>query len=94
MKDGKEEIKTTVRASQKNMEAAVNSIRSELENTIRIRVEDILASVDQGAQGLQEEVNAKPEEPKPNSHGVTLSFHTLPEIMDEFGQGLKSHGAG
>jgi (p)ppGpp synthase/HD superfamily hydrolase len=75
MKVGKEEIKTIVRASQKNMDAAINSIRSELEKTIKNRMEDILATVGQGAQGLHEEVNAKPEETKPGSHGVTLTFH-------------------
>jgi CO dehydrogenase/acetyl-CoA synthase alpha subunit len=75
MKAGKEEIKTTVRGRQKNMEDAINSIRSEMEKPIKNR-EDILASVDQEARDLREEVKAKPEETKPSSQGVTMSFHT------------------
>lgn len=63
MKAGKE-IKTAVRASQKNMEAAANSILFELEKTIKNRVEDILASVDHGALNLDEEVNSNPEKNK------------------------------
>jgi hypothetical protein len=66
--------------SLSNTEAAVNSIRFELEKTIKYRMEDILASVDQGALGLQEEVNATPEETKPSSHGVNA---VLPYANEE-----------
>jgi hypothetical protein len=41
MKAGQEEVKATVRASQ-IMETAIKSIQSELEETIRSQVEDIL----------------------------------------------------
>jgi hypothetical protein len=44
------------------MEAAISSIRSELEEALTRWVEDVLASVDQRTQGLQEELNAKMEE--------------------------------
>jgi hypothetical protein len=44
------------------MEAALNSIQSELEKTIRNQVDDVLAYVDQQTQGLHEELNAKLEE--------------------------------
>jgi hypothetical protein len=44
------------------MEATINTIRSELEETIKNWVEYILASVNQQTQGLCEELNTKIEE--------------------------------
>jgi hypothetical protein len=41
-----------IKTSQEKMVAAITSIQYQLENTIRTRVEDILASVDQWAWGL------------------------------------------
>jgi hypothetical protein len=44
------------------MEAAVHSIGSELEETIKRRVEDVLLCVDQKTQGLRKELNETIEE--------------------------------
>lgn len=57
-KASKEEMKATVRASQEKVDAAVNSIGSKLEETVKAQVVDIL-SVDQWTRGLSEELNAK-----------------------------------
>jgi hypothetical protein len=56
------DIKATVRASQEIMEATINSIQSELEETIKNRVEDVLSSVDQATQRLHKELDMKIEE--------------------------------
>jgi DNA-binding ferritin-like protein len=44
------------------MEAAIHSIQSELEETIRHRVEDVLSYVDQKRQDLCKELTEKIEE--------------------------------
>jgi hypothetical protein len=46
IKCGQEEMKATVRASQKRCGSTISSIRSELEETMKNRVEDVLSSVD------------------------------------------------
>jgi hypothetical protein len=43
------------------MKAMINSIRSELEETIKNQAEDALESVDQRKQGLRDELDAKTE---------------------------------
>jgi calcineurin-like phosphoesterase len=68
------------------MEAAINSIWSELEETINNQVEDILASVNQGTQGLHKELNMKIET-QLGLQVVTMSLdtwtqHLHEEIMD------------
>jgi hypothetical protein len=55
-------MKVIVRASQEKTEAAINSIHSELENTITNWAEDIPSSVNKWTQGLREEMNAMIEE--------------------------------
>lgn len=61
MKDGVEEIKATVRASQKEMETRINFIQSKLEEAIRNWVEDSLLSVHWWTQDLCKELNTKIE---------------------------------
>jgi hypothetical protein len=51
------EAKTDI--PQEKMEVAIHSIRSELEETIKYRVEDVLACVDQKTQGLHKELTEK-----------------------------------
>jgi hypothetical protein len=47
-----EDIKAKMDIHQEKMEAAMQSIRSELEETIKYQVEDVLLCVDQKTQGL------------------------------------------
>jgi uncharacterized protein YqgV (UPF0045/DUF77 family) len=64
MKAGQIQIKAGlegVKADQKKMEAAISFILSELEETMKNRVEDVLSSADQWRQDLREELNAKIE---------------------------------
>jgi hypothetical protein len=49
------EMKATVRASQDKTKAGMNSIRSELEETIKNRMAIVLPSDNQQIQGLREE---------------------------------------
>jgi hypothetical protein len=49
-------MKAAVRTSKEEIKAAINSILSELEDTIKSWMENILASVDQQTQGLCEEL--------------------------------------
>jgi hypothetical protein len=55
------------------MEAAMNSMRFEQEKTIKIRVVDVLSSVNQQTLGLREEINDTIEEAK---LGLRTSFRT------------------
>jgi hypothetical protein len=55
-------MKVTVKACQENMKVAIKFIRSELKEIIKSQVEGVWMSVDQGMQGLGEELNAKIEE--------------------------------
>jgi predicted nucleotide-binding protein (sugar kinase/HSP70/actin superfamily) len=52
-KSGQKEMISTASAIQGKMEAAIHSIRSELEKIIKHRVEDVLSCVDQKKQGLR-----------------------------------------
>jgi hypothetical protein len=56
------------------MEAAISSIWFELEETIRNWMENVLASVDQGTQGLSEEIVVKVEETQLGLQTVMTSF--------------------
>jgi hypothetical protein len=55
-------MKVKVRPSQEMTEATINSILSELEETIKNWVEDVLVSVNQWNQDLCKELDAKIEE--------------------------------
>jgi hypothetical protein len=48
-----------MKSSQEETKAAIDSVRSELEKTIKHRVEDVLASVDQKTQGLRKEPDSR-----------------------------------
>jgi hypothetical protein len=51
-----------MKAHQEKMEDTVRCIRFELEETVKHRVEDVLANVDQRMQGLRKELNEKIDE--------------------------------
>jgi hypothetical protein len=76
MKDGLEEMKATVRASRENMETAVNSIQSELEETIknRGRCPGICQPTD---PDLCKELNIKIEETQLDLQVVSTFHDTL-----------------
>jgi hypothetical protein len=57
-----EEMKARMDIHQEKMEAAIHSIWSELEETIKHRVEDVLSCVDQKTPGLRKELTEKIDE--------------------------------
>jgi hypothetical protein len=68
-------MKVTVSGIQEKMEAAINSIQSELEETIKQWVEDVLVSVDQGTWSLCEELIEKIEQTQSSLQAVTISLN-------------------
>jgi hypothetical protein len=57
-----QETKVTVSAIQEKMETAISSIWSQMEETIKHQMEDILVLVDQQTWGLHEELGEKIEQ--------------------------------
>jgi flagellar biosynthesis chaperone FliJ len=68
-----EEMKAKMDIHQEKMEAAINSIRTELEETIKHQVEDILSYVDQKSQGLFKELTEKIDETQVNLQTIRTS---------------------
>jgi hypothetical protein len=62
MKTDLKEIKASVKTSQEMMKVIINSIWSELKDTIKIQVEGTLSSVDQWIHCLCKAMNTKIEE--------------------------------
>jgi RNase adaptor protein for sRNA GlmZ degradation len=58
---------------QEMMEAAIQSIRSKLKETIKHRVEDVLSCVDQKAQGLHKELAEKIDETQVDLQAIRTS---------------------
>jgi hypothetical protein len=48
-----------MKSSQEETKATIDSVRSELEKTIKHRVEDVLASVDQQTQGIRKDRDSR-----------------------------------
>lgn len=65
-----------IKTDQKEMKTAINSIRYELEKTIKNRVKDALASVSQRAQDLREELSIKIQETQLGLQAATTSHDT------------------
>jgi hypothetical protein len=65
------------------MEAAINSIQSKLEETIKNMVENILAFVDQWTQDLSKELNVKTEDSQLGLQAMTMSFDVLTKSLCE-----------
>jgi predicted nuclease with TOPRIM domain len=59
LREMKEEKKAEMDIHQEKMEVAIHFIWSELEETIKHRVDDILSCGDQKMQGLQKELTQK-----------------------------------
>jgi hypothetical protein len=57
-----EEMKSKTDILQEKMEAAMHSIRSQLEETIKHRAEDILSCIDQKTQGFRKDLTEKIDE--------------------------------
>jgi hypothetical protein len=55
-------MKTKMDIHQEKMEASIHSIRTELEETVKHRVDDVLSCVDQKTQGLPKELCEKIDE--------------------------------
>jgi hypothetical protein len=65
------------------MEAAIRSIRSELEETIKHRVEYVLSCVDQKTQGLCKELTEKIDETQVDLQAVKTSLDTRAKSRKE-----------
>jgi DNA-binding ferritin-like protein len=78
-----DKVDTARSGIQGMMEAAINSIQSELEETIKNLVENILASVDQRTQDLCEELNVKTEESQLGLQAMTMSLNMLTKSLCE-----------
>jgi hypothetical protein len=57
-----EEMKAKMDIHQEKVETTIHSVRSQLEEIIKYRVEDVLSCVDQRTQGLRKELREKTEE--------------------------------
>jgi hypothetical protein len=55
-------MKAEMDIQQQKMEATIHSIRSELKETIKHRVEDVLSCVEQKMQGIRKELTKKIDE--------------------------------
>jgi hypothetical protein len=71
-----EELKAKMDIHQEKMEAATQSNRSKLEETIKHRVEDDLSCVDQKKQGLHKELTEKIVETQVDLQAVKTSIDT------------------
>jgi hypothetical protein len=71
-----EEMKAEMDIHQEKMEAAIHSIRSELEETTKHRVEDILLCVGQKTQDLCKEFIEKIDETQVDLQAVKVSIDT------------------
>jgi hypothetical protein len=69
-------MEVKIKCSQEETETAIHYVRSELEETIKHRVEDVLACVDKRTQGLCKELNEKIEETQENLQTVKTSIDT------------------
>lgn len=78
-----EEMKAAVRASKDEMKVVINSICSELEEAIKNWMEKILASGDQQAQGLCEELNEKIKETQLHLKFVMMSVNTCTRSLKD-----------
>jgi hypothetical protein len=61
---------------QEKMEAAINSTRSELQNTIKHRMEDFLSCVDHKTQGLRKELIQRIDKTQVDLQAVKTSLNT------------------
>jgi hypothetical protein len=78
-----EEMKAKMDIHQEKMEAAIHSIRSELEETIKHSVEDVLLCVDQETQSLRKELTEKTDETQVDLQAVKVSLDTLMKSLQE-----------
>jgi hypothetical protein len=83
-------MEAVIRRSQEETKAAINFIRAELEETIKNRTKNVLASVAQQTQGLREEINETQEEgwttvwkrPGAEGKGGTPAYTLRPHHQD------------
>jgi hypothetical protein len=68
------EMEVTMKCSQEETDDAIYSIQSELEETIKHWLEDILACVDQRTQGLCKELKEKIDEMQVDLQAVKTSI--------------------
>jgi hypothetical protein len=78
-----DEMKAKMDIHQKKMEAAKHFTRSELEETIKLRVEDVLSCVDQKTQGLLRELTEKIHETQVDLQAVKKSLDTRTKSLQE-----------
>jgi hypothetical protein len=76
-------MKAKLDLHQEKIKATIHSIRSELEETIKHQVEDILSCVSQKAQGLCKELTKKAGETQVDLQAVKTSHHTWTKSLQE-----------
>jgi hypothetical protein len=65
------------------MEAAIHFIRSELEETIKQRVKDVLSCVEQTTQGLRKEQTEKIDETRADIQAAKTSIDTQKKSLQD-----------
>jgi hypothetical protein len=85
------EMKVKIDIHQEKMESTVHSIRSELEETIKHRVEDVLSCVDQNTQDLRKELNEKTDKTKVELQAIRLSVNTRTKCLLKTIIGARKH---
>jgi type VI protein secretion system component Hcp len=78
-----EEMKAKMDIHQEKIEAAIHSIRSELEETIKHRLEDVLFCVDQKTPDLGKEVTEKTDGKHVDLQAVKTSLDTRTKFLQE-----------
>jgi uncharacterized membrane-anchored protein YjiN (DUF445 family) len=87
----KEEIKAKVDIQQEKMEAAIHSIWSELGETIKHWVEDVLSCVDQKIQGLHKELTETIYETQVDLQAIRTSVDMQTESLLEAITNTREH---
>jgi hypothetical protein len=70
------DMEATIRSGQEETKTGINSIRSELEETIKTRMEYVVVSLSQHSQGLREELDEKIMETQRHVQVVQASIDT------------------
>jgi hypothetical protein len=71
---GQEHMQEMIRANHEKTEAAIHSMRLELEETIRYRIENVMTRVNQETQSLQKELTEKIDKRQVELQAVDVSL--------------------
>jgi hypothetical protein len=82
-------MEATIRSGQEKTKTAINSIRSELEETIKTRMENAVVYLNQQTQGLRKELDEKIMETHQNLQVVMTSIDTWTGSLQDDITGVK-----